>query len=383
MQLAQYPLAVPYLLNPVGIVGLMTISADAESWSVFAVEFGILVFVLLLDVVVFRLANRVSEKLDENRMLVTEKVFGFLIAAIAVQLVLDGLALEGIIAHVPHLRRGSDISPASDDMQAVPLTLASGQVSPGHMRWPGEPTGGRQTLPMSRRTVVANSVMTDWIDVSVTVRHGMPHWPDNPPIVLERVLDTGRGDACNVSHLAMGVHSGTHMDGPVHFIHGAGGLDEMPLTATMGEARVIEIEHPREITADELRKHGLQPGERVLFRTSNSVLCWQSGSFVEDFVSISEQAAMLLAETKVRTVGIDYLSVGGYLSDGAKIHKILLEAGIWIIEGLDLSPVVGGRYEMICLPVKLHGSDGAPARAILRPIGSSGLGRAVSVQAVS
>jgi small neutral amino acid transporter SnatA (MarC family) len=105
MQLAQYPLAVPYLLNPVGIVGLMTISADAESLSVFAVEFGILVFVLLLDVVVFRLANRVSEKLDENRMLVTEKVFGFLIAAIAVQLVLDGLALEGIIAPVPHLRR--------------------------------------------------------------------------------------------------------------------------------------------------------------------------------------------------------------------------------------------------------------------------------------
>ena len=103
MQLAQYPLAVPYLLNPVGIVGLMTISADAESLSVFAVEFGILVFVLLLDVVVFRVANRVSEKLDENRMLVTEKVFGFLIAAIAVQLVLDGLALEGIIAPVPHL----------------------------------------------------------------------------------------------------------------------------------------------------------------------------------------------------------------------------------------------------------------------------------------
>ena len=102
MQLAQFPLAVPYLLNPVGIVGLMTISAEAQSLSVFALEFGLLLVVLLLDVVVFRWANRVSEKLDENRMLVTEKVFGFLIAAIAVQLVLDGLALEGIIAPVPH-----------------------------------------------------------------------------------------------------------------------------------------------------------------------------------------------------------------------------------------------------------------------------------------
>jgi multiple antibiotic resistance protein len=102
MQLALFPLAVPYLLNPVGIVGLMTISAEAESFSVFAVEFGILVFVLLLDVVVFRWANRVSDKLDANRMLVTEKVFGFLIAAIAVQLILDGLASAGVISPVPH-----------------------------------------------------------------------------------------------------------------------------------------------------------------------------------------------------------------------------------------------------------------------------------------
>jgi small neutral amino acid transporter SnatA (MarC family) len=102
MQLAQFPLAVPYLLNPVGIVGLMTISAEAKSLSVFALEFGILVFVLMLDALVFRLANRVTDKLDENRMLVTEKVFGFLIAAIAVQLILDGLASVGVIAPIQH-----------------------------------------------------------------------------------------------------------------------------------------------------------------------------------------------------------------------------------------------------------------------------------------
>ena len=205
--------------------------------------------------------------------------------------------------------------------------------------------------------------------MSVTVRHGMPHWPDNPPIVLQRVLDIGRGDPCNVSHLAMGVHSGTHMDGPVHFFHEAGGLDEMPLSATMGEARVIEIVGPREITAQELRKHEPQPGERLLFRTSNSVRCWDADGFVEDFVGVSEEAAVFLAESGVRTVGVDYLSVGGYRADGARIHKILLQAGIWIIEGLDLSAVAGGQYEMICLPVKIHGSDGAPARAILRPLG--------------
>jgi small neutral amino acid transporter SnatA (MarC family) len=102
MQLAQFPLAVPYLLNPVGIVSLVTISADAESISVLAVAIGILAVVLLIDIVVFRFANQVSARLDENRMLVTEKVFGFLIAAIAVQLILDGLASAGVIAPVPH-----------------------------------------------------------------------------------------------------------------------------------------------------------------------------------------------------------------------------------------------------------------------------------------
>jgi len=207
-----------------------------------------------------------------------------------------------------------------------------------------------------------------WIDVSVTVRHGMPHWPDNPPIVMQRPMELLRGHACNLSHLAMGVHTGTHIDAPVHFIHQAAGVDEMPLAATMGPARVIEIADPRVITADELRGHSLQAGERVLFRTANSPRCWQADRFVEDFVYISEQAAEHLAETRVRTVGVDYLSVGGYHADGAKIHRILLSAGIWIIEGLDLSAVRAGRYDMICLPAKLHGSDGAPARALLRPL---------------
>jgi arylformamidase len=207
-----------------------------------------------------------------------------------------------------------------------------------------------------------------WIDVSVTVRAGMPHWPDNPPIVLERAMDIGRGDGCNVSLLSMGVHTGTHMDGPVHFIDGAAGLDEMPLTATMGEARVIHIADPEAITVEELRPHELRRGERILFRTANSERCWKTTTFVEDFVGLTEAAAAYLAECGLRTVGIDYLSVGGYRSDGASIHRVLLEAGIWIIEGLDLSAVEPGRYELICLPVKLHHSDGAPARAVVRPL---------------
>jgi arylformamidase len=207
-----------------------------------------------------------------------------------------------------------------------------------------------------------------WIDVSVTVEHGMPHWPGTPPIVLERVMDVAQGDEYTASFLSMGVHSGTHMDGPVHFLEGAGGMDVMPLSATIGEARVIEIVHPNEVTEEELRDHELRPGERILLRTSNSPRCWEADSFIEDFVHMSEPAATYMADSGVRTVGIDYMSIGGFRSDLAKIHRTLLNAGIWIIEGLDLSAVTGGRYEMICLPLKLRGSDGAPARAILRPI---------------
>jgi arylformamidase len=212
-----------------------------------------------------------------------------------------------------------------------------------------------------------------WIDVSVTVRHGMPNWPGDPPIYLERAKDIRRGDDANVSHVAMGVHTGTHMDAPLHFIHGADGLDTMPLEAIIGEARVIEISHPSRITTEELRAHRLRPGERVLFRTSNSELCWSRDSFMEDFVSIALDAAAHLVESRVRTVGVDYLSVGSYLGDdGPVVHRTLLEAGIWIIEGLDLSAVRAGYYEMVCLPVKMHESDGAPARAILRPLRGPG-----------
>jgi arylformamidase len=209
---------------------------------------------------------------------------------------------------------------------------------------------------------------TEWIDVSVTVRHGMPHWPGNPPITLQRVMDLRDGDDCNLSHIAMGVHSGTPMDAPVHFRHGAAGLDDMPLSATIGEARVVEIADPDCVTADELRSKSPRRGERLLFRTENSPRCWTKDTFVEDFVYISEPAAALLAESGVQTVGIDYLSVGGYHADGTSIHHLLLDAGIWIIEGLDLSAVRAGSYELICLPIKMHEADGAPARAILRPL---------------
>jgi arylformamidase len=205
-----------------------------------------------------------------------------------------------------------------------------------------------------------------WIDVSVPLYTGMVHWPDNPPVQIEHMLDMARGDICNVSTLAMGSHTGTHMDGPRHFLQTGKGLDEMPFDATLGLARVIEIRDRESIKPDELRPLAIQQGERLLFKTQNSTRCWKSDTFVEDFVYVSQEAARYLASLGVRTVGVDYLSVGGYTRDGLETHRALLEAGIWIIEGLDLSQVEPGIYDLICLPLKIAQSDGAPARAIVR-----------------
>ena len=205
-----------------------------------------------------------------------------------------------------------------------------------------------------------------WIDISVPLYTGMAHWPDNPPVRIECLLDLARGDAANVSKIELGAHTGTHMDAPRHFLADGAGIDEMPFDATIGPARVIRIEHPQAILPEELEAHNLQAGERVLFRTQNSERCWNTDEFVEDFVYISAAAAQFLADRQVRTIGVDYLSVGGYVYDGVETHRILLSAGIWLIEGLNLSAVEPGTYELICLPLRIAGADGSLARAILR-----------------
>jgi arylformamidase len=212
--------------------------------------------------------------------------------------------------------------------------------------------------------------MTDeWMDISVPLRSGMVHWPDNPPVDIERAMDINRGDVCNVSKMSLGVHTGTHMDAPIHFLANGIGIDQMPLTAAVGRARVIEIADPVSIKPGELATHSIQRGERVLFKTLNSPRCWQTDDFVEDFVYVSHEAAAYLATIGAQTVGVDYLSVGGAQIDGPQTHQALLEAGIWIIEGLNLAQAQPGIYDLICLPLRIVGGDGAPARAMLRWVG--------------
>ncbi|MGE0870515.1 MAG: cyclase family protein [Kofleriaceae bacterium] len=208
-----------------------------------------------------------------------------------------------------------------------------------------------------------------WIDISVPIRDGMVHWPSNPPVHLERIKNIADGASSNVSRLSLGVHTGTHVDAPVHFKPGARGVDQIPLDALVGPARVIAIEHPVHVTVDELRAAGVVAGERILLKTRNSPAAWaRSPEFVSDAVHLSVEAATDLAALPILTVGIDYLSVGGHAAkNGAAVHHALLDAGVWIIEGLDLSAAPVGPCELVCLPLKLVGCDGAPARAIVRP----------------
>jgi arylformamidase len=219
----------------------------------------------------------------------------------------------------------------------------------------------------------AMSTGPEWIDISVTVHDDMVHWPGDPPVHITLAKAMKDGCCANLTQLNMSAHTGTHMDAPRHYLERGASMEQMPLSAGMGTARVIVIEDEHEISRAELIRSSPEPGERLLFRTRNSDTDWENGAFMPNFIALSVAAAHYLAECKVRTVGVDYLSVGGFHSDGTAIHRALLEAGIWIIEGLKLRHAPAGNHELICLPLKIMGADGAPARAVLRPLADQGV----------
>jgi arylformamidase len=192
----------------------------------------------------------------------------------------------------------------------------------------------------------------------------MVHFPDNPSIEIDTITHVEKGDLCTLSALRMGTHTGTHIDAPIHFLPGGAGAEEIPLDNLIGPARVIEIKDPDAVKAKELQVHNLGVRERVLFKTSNSERCWKTSQFVHDFVSIAEDAASYLASLSTLAVGIDYLSAGS-----PEAHRTLLGAGVVIVEGLNLTGISQGRYELLCLPLKILGGDGALARALLKPVG--------------
>ncbi len=206
----------------------------------------------------------------------------------------------------------------------------------------------------------------NWIDISVPLRNGMASWPGDPPLEVHRISDIAKGDHATVSRISMGSHTGTHVDAPAHFVRDGIDVARLPLDVMVGPVRVIQIKDHDAIKEDELKTHNLARGDRVLFKTRNSPDAWSSPGFVEDFVHLTEPAAEYLVWLGVWVVGVDYLSVGAYKGGGAAVHQTLLGHGVWIIEGLDLSQVEEGAYDLVCLPLKIENGDGSPARAILR-----------------
>jgi arylformamidase len=205
-----------------------------------------------------------------------------------------------------------------------------------------------------------------WIDISVPLRPGMVVFEGDPAVSMERTADMAEGAICNVSRLDFGVHSGTHIDAPVHFIDGAAGAEGIPLDALIGQAAVVDATGVAgDMDEAVLRALDIPEGvQRLLFKTPNSRL-WERPTFSPEFFGITEDGAKYLIGRGVRLVGIDYLSIAP-MRDPAPTHVALLTAGVVILEGLDLRGVEPGAYTLVCLPLLLPGADGAPARALLR-----------------
>lgn len=209
----------------------------------------------------------------------------------------------------------------------------------------------------------------EWIDASATLDSATtPVYEGNAPLSFKFILDMRRGDALTLSAFSLGAHSGTHIDAPQHFIADGAPIDKVSLAALVGPARVIQIpDSVQAIDAAELNRHPWKGAERLLFRTRSTSGHWMSSAvFHHDFAYVAPDAAQLLADAGVTLVGIDYISAEQYGAAAPRTHRILLGKGIPIVEGLDLSDVPAGDYDLVVLPIKVRGHEGAPARAIVR-----------------
>jgi len=207
-----------------------------------------------------------------------------------------------------------------------------------------------------------------WIDVTATLDPARtPIYEGDAPMRFDFLKNMKQGDKLTLSAYSLGAHSGTHIDAPMHFIANGAPIDEVALEPLIGAARVIAIpDGVQAIDAAELTKHDWRGARRVLFRTRSSLRSWMDSAFHKDFAYIAPDAAQLLADAGVVLVGVDYISAEQFGAAAPRTHQILLGRGIPIVEGLDLRPVQAGDYDLIVLPLKVKGHEGAPARAIVR-----------------
>jgi len=204
-------------------------------------------------------------------------------------------------------------------------------------------------------------------DISLSISSSLPIFPGDPPIELEQTQSMDQGAEYNLTRLSTSVHVGTHVDAPLHFVKDGRSVEDLSLEVLTGLCYVVQLPDGIDsITADVLDGIPLAEGTtRILFGTRNSHL-WAQGemTFQPDYVAISEDGAEWLVQHGIQLVGVDYLSVAPY-EDTVPTHRVLLQAGVIIVEGLNLSQIPRGFYDLYCLPLKLVGVEGAPARAIL------------------
>jgi arylformamidase len=213
------------------------------------------------------------------------------------------------------------------------------------------------------------SLSEGWIDATATLDPATtPVYEGDAPMKFDFLKDMRKGDGFTLSVYSMGAHSGTHIDAPMHFVRDGASIDHVPLKALLGAARVIDIpDAVQSINAAELNRHDWKGAERVIFRTRSSLRGWMTSStFHRDFAYIAPDAAQQLADAGVQLVGIDYISAEQFGAPAPMTHRILLGKGIPIVEGLALAQVPAGDYDLIVLPIKVAGHEGAPARAVLR-----------------
>jgi len=208
-------------------------------------------------------------------------------------------------------------------------------------------------------------------DISLTLSPSLISWPGEDYFQLEKMYDMASGDVCNVTKICMSTHQGTHIDSPFHFLENGATSESLPIENMIGQCIVIDLSDIEisEIDRVHIEDYDLDECRRVIFKTRNSHL-WHTDTkqFNKDFISLSLEAAEYLHKQGVILIGIDYLSIERFSSAEHDVHKLLLSNDVIILEGLDLSHVKAGCYELICLPVKIAGSDGSPARAILRDL---------------
>jgi arylformamidase len=205
-------------------------------------------------------------------------------------------------------------------------------------------------------------------DVTVAISNDLPVYPGDPPIKIERTQSLEKGDIARVSSLSFSTHIGTHVDPPYHFMKDGVSLDRAPLEVFVGPARVVDVGEAASIDAELLSTFDLEGVSRLLFKTRNSRFWRETTEFQKDFVYLETDAAEALVARGLKLVGIDYLSIEKFGFDEPTTHWTLLGNDVYIVEGLDLSAIAPGDYELICLPLKIKDGDGGPARVILREL---------------